>query len=327
MNNDMVWFNFFVLLFYALFLLEMSVILANLTIGLTISNIQVFHWITFASASAIKLSFQNMRKNADTLRLVKEVRLLNYLESQSKLFKWPSFSQWKCHSHKPKRNSHPHVIFTDSRRFKLPSLSAFKGSKGIKIGQVVSEDLYNCYAAYSLQSINSNFEYGQIPKLVLMEKESPLESLRLKETAVPKEIIIKAKDLLKHRKGEDHVSDHFKKNSNDFKSMVLEMKSEVMASHQKTASEMNQLLERSVWRFKELLSMKKNHEKITDSNDQKLNELKISLEEMKTKDMETNLHLQKLQERITKIDQSVLELKEIILNSKDQPPVYHEVCR
>ena len=265
-----------------------------------------------------------MRKNADTLRLVKEVRLLNYLESQSKLFKWPSFSQWNCHNSKPKRNSHPHVIFTDSRRFKLPSL---KGSKGIKIGQVVSEDLYNCYAAYSLQSINSNFEYGQIPKLVLMEKESPLESLRLKETTVPKEIIIKAKDLLKHRKGEDHASDHFKKNSNDFKSMVMEMKSEVMASHQKTASEMNQLLERSVWRFKELLSIKKHHEKITDSNDQKLNELKVSLEQLKTKDVETNLHLQKLQERITKIDRSILELKEIILNSKDQPPVYNEVFR
>ena len=48
---------------YLYFVIEMCIILMNLTIGLSISNIQ------------------DLRKNADGLRLVKEVLLQRYLES------------------------------------------------------------------------------------------------------------------------------------------------------------------------------------------------------------------------------------------------------
>ena len=52
---------------YLFFVIEMCIILMNLTIGISISNIQ------------------DLRKNADGLRLVKEVLLQRYLESLLRL--------------------------------------------------------------------------------------------------------------------------------------------------------------------------------------------------------------------------------------------------
>ena len=60
-------YNFFILILYCYFIIEMCIILMNLTIGIAISNIQ------------------DLRKNADGLRLVKEVLLQRYLESLLKL--------------------------------------------------------------------------------------------------------------------------------------------------------------------------------------------------------------------------------------------------
>ena len=33
------------------------------------------------------------------------------------------------------------------------------------LGQLVTDDIYNCYAIYCVQQLNANFEYGQRPKL------------------------------------------------------------------------------------------------------------------------------------------------------------------
>ena len=57
----------FVMFLYVYFVIEMCVILMNLTIGLSISNIQ------------------ELQKHADGLRMVKEVLLQRYLESLLRL--------------------------------------------------------------------------------------------------------------------------------------------------------------------------------------------------------------------------------------------------
>ena len=95
----------------------------NLTIGLSISNIQ------------------DLRKNADGLRLVKEVLLQRYLESLLRL------------------------VST------LPLCGLlWKNCVLANLGQLVLADIYNCNAIYTLQNIDRMYDNTLEPKLTLIQK-------------------------------------------------------------------------------------------------------------------------------------------------------------
>ena len=70
------------------------------------------------------------------MRLVKEVLLQKYLESWCRVTKVVSFFNWRG-----------------------------RCSAANNLGQLVTDDIYNCYAIYCVQQLNANFEYGQRPKL------------------------------------------------------------------------------------------------------------------------------------------------------------------
>ena len=108
---------------YLYFVIEMCIILMNLTIGLSISNIQ------------------DLRKNADGLRLVKEVLLQRYLESLLRL------------------------VST------LPLCGLlWKNCVLANLGQLVLADIYNCNAIYTLQNIDRMYDNTLEPKLTLIQK-------------------------------------------------------------------------------------------------------------------------------------------------------------
>ena len=70
------------------------------------------------------------------------------------------------------------------------------------LGHVVVDDIYNCYAIYCLQSLNGNFEYGQLPKLILVQKENPLVGpLTCIEITIPNTVVTKLKHLITTKKG------------------------------------------------------------------------------------------------------------------------------
>ena len=109
---------------YLFFVIEMCIILMNLTIGISISNIQ------------------DLRKNADGLRLVKEVLLQRYLESLLRL-----------------------ISST------LPSCGLlWKNCVLANLGQLVLADIYNCNAIYTLQNIDRMYDNNFEPKLSLIQK-------------------------------------------------------------------------------------------------------------------------------------------------------------
>ena len=64
--------------------------------------------------------------------MVKEVLLQKYLESWCRMSKVVSFFNWR------------------GRCFSAHNL-----------GQLVTDDIYNCYAIYCVQQLNANIEYGQ----------------------------------------------------------------------------------------------------------------------------------------------------------------------
>ena len=135
---------------------------------------------------------QDLRKNADGLRLVKEVLLQRYLESLLRLTKIPFF-----------------VACFSWRRCPAPNL-----------GQLVLPDIYNCNAIYILQNIDRVFDYA--PTLQLMQKESQLTGpIKNVEIEVPTTVVAKLKQLLEDRLEKDKQDSQ---GTSDLKSILMELK-------------------------------------------------------------------------------------------------------
>jgi hypothetical protein len=139
-----------------------------------------------------------LRKNADGLRLVKEVLLQRYLESLLRLSKIPMFGACVSWRRCPASN----------------------------LGQLVHPDIYNCNAVYCLQHVNRVFDYSQLPTLILIQKESQLAGpVKSSESFVPSTVVSKLRQLLEFKQDQekkDESSEH-----SDLRSMILELKTMV----------------------------------------------------------------------------------------------------
>ena len=198
---------------------------------------------------------------------MKEVLLQRYLEPLSKLTKWKAFLNWRG------------------------ECNALTSS-----GQIVVEDIYNCYAIYCL-SLNGKFEYGQVPKLVLVQKENHSEgTLKCIEYKLTSSIVSRVKDFLALKKGQEKLNDDENK---DYKSIIFEAKTEVMQMLLKLNSDVTILHEITNSRLKE------NQEKIL-ALEKNLNELK-------------SLNVKNFTDTSTKEqtnEKKIMELKEEFINFK-----------
>ena len=161
---------------------------------------------------------------------MKEVLLQRYLEPLSKLTKWKAFLNWRG------------------------ECNALTSS-----GQIVVEDIYNCYAIYCL-SLNGKFEYGQVPKLVLVQKENHSEgTLKCIEYKLTSSIVSRVKDFLALKKGQEKLNDNENK---DYKSIIFEAKTELMQMLLKLNSDVIILQEMTASKLKEnqekILALEKN---------------------------------------------------------------------
>ena len=198
---------------------------------------------------------------------MKEVLLQRYLEPLSKLTKWKAFLNWRG------------------------ECNALTSS-----GQIVVEDIYNCYAIYCL-SLNGKFEYGQVPKLVLVQKENHSEgTLKCIEYKLTSSIVSRVKDFLALKKGQEKLNDDENK---DYKSIIFEAKTELMQMLLKLNSDVTILHEITNSRLKE------NQEKIL-ALEKNLNELK-------------SLNVKNFTDTSTKEqtnEKKIMELKEEFINFK-----------
>lgn len=123
------YYNMAITVLYTVFIVEMCIVIMNLTIGLAISNIQ------------------DMRHNADALRLVKEVLLERYLESLLRISNFPCLScSWNKQESKPNH----------------------------KMGKLVSNDIFEGQAMYSLeyQMVRGSLNIDSRVTLTLVSKEA-----------------------------------------------------------------------------------------------------------------------------------------------------------
>ena len=166
---------------------------------------------------------------------MKEVLLQRYLEPLSKLTKWKAFLNWRG------------------------ECNALTSS-----GQIVVEDIYNCYAIYCL-SLNGKFEYGQVPKLVLVQKENHSEgTLKCIEYKLTNSIVTRVKDFLAMKKGQERLNDDENK---DYKSIIFEAKTELMQMLLKLNSDI------TIYQEINAAKLKANQEKMLDLQ-QNLDDLK-----------------------------------------------------
>ena len=192
-------YNSFVLLLYATFIMEMSVILMNLIIGLAISNIQ------------------DLRQNADALRLVKEVLLQRYMESFLRLLSLPCL---EC----------GFLCFGGGGGKKSGDVAArsISGRKGL--GQMVTNEIFQNNALYCLVPSKADGGLGRL-ELELIPKKSlsqvlPLEtpeSKKNKSYLIPSTVQAKLKQLIKGFERQSEEKDRAK----DMRNMLKEMKGQM----------------------------------------------------------------------------------------------------
>ena len=156
---------------------------------------------------------------------------------------------------------------------KLVSFINWRGrfSAANNLGQLVTDDIYNCYAIYCVQQLNANFEYGQRPKLVLIEKDNPLNGpLKCTEYKIPNTVVTKLKNLLA-MKNDLEKKDQDSSPNGVVQKQFMEMK-RIILSSQESVENTLQNVESKVDNFNngmeqsvEICGMKKQIEIITNN--------------------------------------------------------------
>ncbi|TRY70665.1 hypothetical protein TCAL_09681 [Tigriopus californicus] len=178
-------YNSFVMILYVAFIVEMAVILMNLIIGLAISNIQ------------------DLRNNADALRLVKEVLLQRYLESLLRLLsifrlsRIEHFVQNKCLSCREDEEKIDGSNFsTTTLGVTSPQLHASSSPTSLgpqhhcpppteNFGQLVTSDLFLADAIYCLGQMSSDHKLF----LTLVDSRHPVGLFHSSSVANGKNVI------------------------------------------------------------------------------------------------------------------------------------------